>query len=124
MAIAHRAFEPRTSAEGRRPRSIRAAILSTPSKAPLATISRRTRGSSSLHLFPGHERDENTMRCHLTPRQATRQGIRAHGTDLATGESPLLVAPHRPNPRRMAPGGTPPTRSIVLTAEPVEARTR
>src|SRR5450759_1830428 len=51
MAAAHRAFEPRTSDEGRRPRSIRAAILSTPSKAPLTTTSRRTRGPSSFHLF-------------------------------------------------------------------------
>ena len=50
-AAAHPAFEPRTSAEGRRERSTSAAILSAPSIALAVTISLRVRGSSSFHFF-------------------------------------------------------------------------
>jgi hypothetical protein len=50
-AVAQPVFEPRTSLEGRRARSIRAATLSTPSRAPATTIRRRVRGSSSLHFL-------------------------------------------------------------------------
>ena len=51
-ATAHRAFDPRTSVFGRRARSTKAAILSTPSTAPVTTMSRRFRWLNSLHLVP------------------------------------------------------------------------
>jgi hypothetical protein len=50
-AAAHLAFEPRTSLEGRRARSIRAAILSAPSMTQAPTIRRRVRGPSSSHFL-------------------------------------------------------------------------
>ena len=50
-ATAHLTFEPRTSLAGRRARSTRAALLSTPSMVPATTISRRVRGERSLHFF-------------------------------------------------------------------------
>src|SRR5262249_8178138 len=50
-AAAHFAFEPRTSFDGRRARSIKAAILSAPSIALVTTVSRRVRGSRSSHFL-------------------------------------------------------------------------
>jgi hypothetical protein len=50
-AAAHFAFEPRTSFDGRRARSTKAAILSAPSIALATTINRRVRGSRSSHFL-------------------------------------------------------------------------
>src|SRR5689334_14734944 len=50
-ATPHLTSDPRTSPAGRRARSIRAAIFSTPSTTLATTTSRRVRGESSLHVF-------------------------------------------------------------------------
>ena len=51
MASAHFAFDPRISSAGRRTRSVRAAILRTPSIVAAPMISLRERGLNSFQRF-------------------------------------------------------------------------
>ena len=105
IAAAHRAFEPRTSAGDLRPRSNRAAILSTASMTPVMTISRRTRGARSFHVFvaispscsagsPCDQQDEETPTTVLRPFGHARGpgcDVRPSGRRTRTGYSnPLL----------------------------------